>query len=208
MSEIASTPEGQAAVPAPVPAAKPARKAAARKAVATQLEAAAEWPTPAAPAAPESPVKPADPKPKAKALAPVKAAAKTASAKKPVAQKLAKKVAKKVAKQAVVKPVPASPQAKAKATKAVKAKAAPVAVEAKPTKVKLVRDSFTIPAGEYAQLAVLKQRALKAAHPAKKSELLRAGVRLLAALSDKDLLAALLAVPAIKTGRPKGKKGE
>lgn len=210
MSEIASTPEGQAAVPAPVPTAKPARKAAARKAVATKLEAAAEWPTPAAPAAPEAPAKPAGVKPKAKAPAPVKAAAETASAKKPVAQKVAKKVAKQaVVKQAVVKPVPASPQAKAtKAVKAVKAKAASVAVEAKPIKVKLVRDSFTIPAGEYAQLAVLKQRALKAAHPAKKSELLRAGVRLLAALSDKDLLAALLAVPAIKTGRPKGKKGE
>lgn len=82
------------------------------------------------------------------------------------------------------------------------------AVVAKPAKVKLVRDSFTIPAGEYAQLAALKQRALKAAYPAKKSELLRAGIRLLAALPDKDLLAALQALPAIKTGRPKGKKGE
>jgi len=56
--------------------------------------------------------------------------------------------------------------------------------------------------------AALKQRALKAAYPAKKSELLRAGIRLLAALPDKELLAALQATPAIKTGRPKGKKGE
>lgn len=85
-------------------------------------------------------------------------------------------------------------------------KAASRPVEAlKPPKVKLVRDSFTIPAGEYAVLAALKQRALVAAHPVKKSELLRAGIQLLAALNDKALLAALKGVPAIKTGRPKGK---
>lgn len=193
MSEIESPTEGQPAVAAPAPAAKPARKAP-RKAVATQLDAAADWPTPAAPAAPESAAKPVTAQPKAKAAVPVKAAVKKVAA---------KTVAKKVAKPATVKSVKT-----AKSTKVGKAKPAAAPVEAKPVKVKLVRDSFTIPAGEYAQLAVLKQRALKAAHPAKKSELLRAGVRLLAALSDKDLLAALLAVPAIKTGRPKGKKGD
>jgi hypothetical protein len=75
-------------------------------------------------------------------------------------------------------------------------------------KVKLVRDSFTIPAPEYEVLGTLKQRALKKAHPAKKSELLRAGIRLLASLDDAALLAALQAVPSIKTGRPKGKKGD
>ena len=42
----------------------------------------------------------------------------------------------------------------------------------------------------------------------KKSELLRAGVKLLAGLNDAALQRALKNVPAIKTGRPKTKKGE
>lgn len=74
---------------------------------------------------------------------------------------------------------------------------------AKPKKPKLVRDSFTIPKSEYAVLDELKQRAIQLAHPAKKSELLRAGIKALTAMSDAALLAALKAVPTIKTGRPK-----
>ncbi|NDH50879.1 MAG: hypothetical protein EBY24_02625 [Betaproteobacteria bacterium] len=73
---------------------------------------------------------------------------------------------------------------------------------AKARKPKLVRDSFTIPKAEYSVLDELKQRAARAGSPAKKSELLRAGVKLLAAMNDDALVAALLAVPAIKTGRP------
>jgi len=38
--------------------------------------------------------------------------------------------------------------------------------------------------------------------PAKKSELLRAGLKALGAMPDAALKKALLAVPAIKTGRP------
>ena len=194
MSEITSTPEN---TPAPAaPAVKPVRKA-----VATQVAATAEWPTPAVSPAPE--VKPTVTKAKAKAKV------KPAAPANPVAKKA---VAKKVSSKPAVPAKKASPAKVVKAAKpvvkAVKAKPAAAAVEAKPVKVKLVRDSFTIPAGEYAQLAALKHRALKAAYPAKKSELLRAGIRLLAALPDKDLLAALQALPAIKTGRPKGKKGE
>jgi hypothetical protein len=82
-------------------------------------------------------------------------------------------------------------------------KAAAPAKPAKVKKPKLVRDSYTIPKDEYAVLSELKQRCAKLARPAKKSELLRAGIRALAALSDKPLLAALQAVPSIKTGRPK-----
>jgi hypothetical protein len=95
-----------------------------------------------------------------------------------------------------------TPPAKAKAPVA---KAKPVAAAAKPAKVKkpkLVRDSFTIPKPEYTVLDDLKQRALGLAQPVKKSELLRAGIKALAAMSDTALLAALQAVPAIKTGRP------
>jgi len=86
-------------------------------------------------------------------------------------------------------------------TKAVKP--APAPKSPKPKKPKLVRDSFTIPKEEYEVLAALKQRCLGLANPSKKSELLRAGIKALAAMSDKSLLAAVKAVPSIKTGRPK-----
>lgn len=70
-------------------------------------------------------------------------------------------------------------------------------------KPKMVRDSFTIPKDEYGVLDALKQRCVQLAQPSKKSGLLRAGIKALAAMSDKNLLAALQAVPSIKTGRPK-----
>ena len=129
----------------------------------------------------------------------------------PVAAKVAtppavakKVVAKKVvAKKVLVKKVAAKKVARKVAAPAPKAVVAP-----KPVKVKLVRDSFTMPSDEYALLGQLKQRALAGAHHAKKSELLRAGVKLLASLDNAALLRALAAVPAVKTGRPKAKKGD
>ena len=69
-------------------------------------------------------------------------------------------------------------------------------------KPKLVRDSFTFPAEEYAQIGILKQRTLKAGHEVKKSELLRAGLALLSASSDVTLLKALTKIDKLKTGRP------
>lgn len=113
-----------------------------------------------------------------------------------------------------VPPVPARPAAKraAPAKKIASSKAAAPKTKdgktaaPKPPKVKkpkLVRDSFTIPKDEYAVLDELKQRCVKLAQPRKKSELLRAGIKALAAMSDKALLSALQAVPSIKTGRPK-----
>lgn len=82
-------------------------------------------------------------------------------------------------------------------------KSAQAVKAAKPKKAKLVRDSFTLPKDEYTALAELKQRCAQLKQPCKKSELLRAGIKALTALSDKSLLAALKAVPALKTGRPK-----
>jgi hypothetical protein len=99
--------------------------------------------------------------------------------------------------KAIVKSVAPKPQAK------LLAKAKPKAEKpVKEKKPKLVRDSFTIPKPEYSVLDELKLRASKLASPAKKSELLRAGIKALAAMPDTALLAALKAVPAIKTGRP------
>jgi hypothetical protein len=72
----------------------------------------------------------------------------------------------------------------------------------KAKKIKLVRDSFTIPKPEYLILNNLKLRAADLKHPVKKSELLRAGIKALAAMTDSNLLTALKAVPILKTGRP------
>lgn len=72
----------------------------------------------------------------------------------------------------------------------------------KDKKPKLVRDSFTIPKPEYAVLEALKERAGRLGRPTKKSELLRAGIKALAAMGDADFLTGVAAVPAVKTGRP------
>ena len=72
----------------------------------------------------------------------------------------------------------------------------------KEKKPKLIRDSFTIPKAEYLVLDDLKQRSAKLTRQAKKSELLRAGIKILATLSDAAFLTALAQVPTIKTGRP------
>ncbi len=72
----------------------------------------------------------------------------------------------------------------------------------KSKKIKLVRDSFTIPKSEYLVLDDLKLRANELKHPVKKGELLRAGIKALAAMTATQLHAALQAVPALKTGRP------
>lgn len=74
-------------------------------------------------------------------------------------------------------------------------------------KIKRVRDSFSMPRNEYEVLGALKQRSAKLGRPGKKSELLRAGLKLLAALNDKALLAALQALPATKAKAGTPKKG-
>ena len=97
-----------------------------------------------------------------------------------------------------------SPQAKTAVKTASKAISKPAKVE-KAKKPKMIRDSFTIPKTEYVVIDALKERAGKLSRAAKKSELLRAGVKALAAMSDAVFLAALAAVPTIKTGRPSAK---
>lgn len=97
---------------------------------------------------------------------------------------------------------------KAAPVKAAPVKKAPATAVTKPPKEKPVRDGFTMPAAEYAVIGAIKQRAIRLGHPAKKSEVLRAGLKTLAAMADAALLAALKAVPPLKTGRPKAKQAE
>ena len=139
------------------------------------------------------------------------AAADKTVATKPVATKPATKTASQTAVKAASKTkkaaAPAKPKAKAVAKPAAKpaaktvAKPAP-AQDVKLKKPKMVRDSFTFPKAEYAVLDGLKMRAAKLGNPVKKTELLRAGIKALAAMQDAAFVTALKAVPSLKTGRP------
>lgn len=125
-----------------------------------------------------------------RAATPAKKSVKAAAPLKSAASRIAQST------QPVAKPL-SEAFAKPKTEKTVKVK-----------KPKLVRDRFTIPKTEYIVLDDLKQRAGKLARPVKKSELLRAGVKALAAMPDGAFLSALNAVPTIKTGRTKNKKAQ
>ena len=87
------------------------------------------------------------------------------------------------------------------------AKGGSVAASSPPKqKIKLVRDSFTIPKNEYIALSDLKLRSIRMGRPAKKSEILRAGIAALSKMSDAAFSAAFDAIPSLKTGRPKESK--
>lgn len=172
-------------------AAKPVTKPptpATKAAAAAAKPAAVAKPAVAKPAA----AKPAAAKPATKPTA----AAKTSAVKKPAANPQKDALVAAVKKTEAVKPA-----AKTAAKPAAKPVAKPVKVE-KPKKPKLVRDSFTIPEGEYAQLATLKKRLLALGIAAKKGEIMRAGLALLAAQKDAELGAELKKLTLLKTGRP------
>ena len=73
---------------------------------------------------------------------------------------------------------------------------------AKEKKVKVVRDSFTLPKTELLQIADMKKRAMALGVEVKKSELIRAGLQALSTMTDAPFKKALGNVPTIKTGRP------
>jgi hypothetical protein len=110
------------------------------------------------------------------------------------AKKIVAKSARKTAARSAAAPTAAAPKAAPKA-----------ASPQKPAKqrVRLVRDSFTMPETDFALIAALKARAMGAQREAKKSELLRAGLHALMALDGKALVAALGRLEPLKLGRPK-----
>lgn len=127
--------------------------------------------------------------------------------------KAARKPAAKSAKKDAVKSVTSSKKspsgATAPASRAASSSSTPTGnKEGKAKKPKLVRDSFTIPKDEYAAIETLKQRCAALAQPVKKSELLRAGLKVLTGMSDAALRKAVQAVPSIKTGRPKAEQAQ
>ena len=140
--------------------------------------------------------KPAKPPAKTPAKAPRKTAAK-APQRKPV--KSAKTAVTPPAAPAKAKTSPANapqPNASEKKNTAAPAKAP------KEKKIKVVRDSFTLPKTELLQITEMKKRAMTLGVEVKKSELIRAGLQALAGMADTAFKKAMANVPTIKTGRP------
>lgn len=120
---------------------------------------------------------------------------------KPASKSKVNSAKSKVTKAASAKKVASTPAPESHALKDTG-----VAVEAPTKKVKRVRDSFAMPKGEYHILADLKLRSARLGSPAKKSEILRAGVAVLSKMSDAIFAAALDAIPGVKSGRAKDSK--
>ncbi|HEX5363685.1 MAG TPA: hypothetical protein VFW59_05415 [Gallionella sp.] len=119
--------------------------------------------------------------------APVKVMAEgVKTAAKPVVKAAVRKAAKPVRKAAVEDVSETAPAAKKQKNK-----------------VKVVRDSFTMPQDEYQKIAEIKEAGLEAGLSVKKSEVLRAGLKALASMSPAQLKRALAGLEKIKTGRPK-----
>ncbi len=70
-------------------------------------------------------------------------------------------------------------------------------------KVKVIRDSFTMPENDYAKIAELKKTCLDTGLHVKKSELLRAGLLALSKLRTAQLKRIITQLEQVKTGRPK-----
>lgn len=127
---------------------------------------------------------------------------------KPVAQAAAPAAKSSIAKKATADSVSKAVKAAAAPAKktgksADKVTATPPRAIAEKVRVKLVRDSFAMPEADFALIDQLKARAMAAKRHAKKSELLRAGLQALAALTPAQLLKALDSLAQVKTGRPK-----
>jgi hypothetical protein len=123
-----------------------------------------------------------------------------------VAAPASKKPAKKVAPAPQKKPAAVAPAPQATAPPPAKPNlVAPAAAKPVVQNAKVVRDGFTMPQADYDLLKSLKAQCLKAGVEVKKSELLRAGVQALAALTMADLATRLKALPPVKAGRRKSK---
>lgn len=70
-------------------------------------------------------------------------------------------------------------------------------------KLKVIRDSFTMPQTDYDLITALKNRSLNSGVQTTKSEILRAGLLALNQMTEADFLDKIGNVEKIKTGRPK-----
>jgi hypothetical protein len=100
-----------------------------------------------------------------------------------------------------IAPAKKAPRVAAKRAPAAARLAANAAADAE--KEKVVRDGFSMPRADYEKFKTLKAVCLAGGVAVKKSELLRAGLHALEALTVPDLVARIRALPAIKAGRKK-----
>lgn len=170
---------------------KPPKKLVPRTAPKAEVQPAAETaPVPEAPLA--APVATAAAAVKAKPVRkPTKVQETVAKHQKVLADALVKAQAIKYDQPKVMKQEASAARKAAKPEKPPKAK-----------KVKLVRDSYAMPETEYARIGEMKKRLAALGAEVKKSELLRGGIAVLAALNDAELKAVMARVERIKTGRP------
>jgi len=130
------------------------------------------------------------------ANAPVVAKRRSSPASAAVAKKPALTVTRGASQPALVAQAPEAKKAGAgKRQRLSKAFSRPL--DKKLRKAALVRERFTLPEIEYDQLAVLKERLSERGISTKKSELVRAGLLLIAALDDDELQALLAKVPSL-----------
>jgi len=151
---------------------------------------------------PVSPKTPAKTRPTAKATAVATTPKKAAGNKTPAAAAPVKSVAPKKAATRTEARIPAAKPASTVTKVAGTSKLQKEQIDDRPKKIKMVRDSFSMPENDYSQFAILKRKCLLAGVPVKKSELLRAGLICLSKLSDSRLLSVVGQVEVLKTGRP------
>jgi Arc/MetJ-type ribon-helix-helix transcriptional regulator len=190
--------------PAAKPEAQPAAKSSAKPAMAKARATEPPEKPAARPAAGKTTASPAR-KPTASRPVGVKApAAKTAVATAPA------KAATRPATQSAAKPV-TTPASRSRPTSGARAQpgngAAPAAPKAEPVKAgKILRDSFSIPVQEQKGLKALRQALEKAGRKASKSEVLRAGLALLATRPVAEIAAMLDGLPKVIKGGSKKKR--
>lgn len=188
MSEQKKTTPAAKQPASPKPPKKLIPRTAPKAGLTAEAKPAVATPAPAAPAA-------------SKAPAASTAAAKRQPVRKPTQVQATVARHQKVLADALVK----AQAIKYDQPKTMKQEAAPAKKSDKPVKakkIKLVRDSYAMPEAEYAKIAELKKRMAALGSEAKKSELLRGGIALLAVLNDDELKAVMARIERIKTGRP------
>ncbi len=107
-------------------------------------------------------------------------------------------------RKGVVTAIEKASKAEVDAGKANKATAAdvgmPMNIPQRPKSVKVVRDDFSMPKSDHEKIAALKRKCADNGIAVKKSELLRAGLLILAGATDEQLVGAVRAIGDLKKG--------
>jgi hypothetical protein len=72
----------------------------------------------------------------------------------------------------------------------------------KPEHTKVVRDGFSMPAGDHALIAIIQSTAMQAGFHMSKSEVFRAALRVLSSLTAEELQQVYASLERVKPGRP------